>query len=91
MCTESSHTEDGLQRRLCALLSLPWLCETKSSSEYRTASFPSWALALAQRLGCCYCEYIRYIMMCMKIQIFFIGQFLCEYPTDIRLCVFCSP
>lgn len=91
MCTESSHVEDGLQRRLCALLSLPWLCENKSSSEYRIASFPSWAPALAQRLTCCYCEYLRYITICMKIQIFFMSHFLCEYSTDIRLCVCCSP
>ena len=61
MCTGNSHGEDGLQHRLCALLSLPWLCENKSSSDCRTASFPSWVPALAQRLTCCYCEYLLYI------------------------------
>lgn len=70
MCAESSQSEDGLQRRVCALLSLPWLCENKSSSEYRSASFPSWVPALSQRLACCYCEYMHYITMCTKIQIF---------------------
>uniref|UniRef100_A0A3Q3H1G2 Serine/threonine-protein kinase ATR n=1 Tax=Labrus bergylta TaxID=56723 RepID=A0A3Q3H1G2_9LABR len=50
----SSQSEDGLQRRVCALLSLPWVCENKSVSAYRSSGFPSWLPALADRLGFCY-------------------------------------
>uniref|UniRef100_UPI0037E75C66 serine/threonine-protein kinase ATR n=1 Tax=Semicossyphus pulcher TaxID=241346 RepID=UPI0037E75C66 len=52
--TMSSHSEDGLQRRVCALLSLPWVCENKSVSGYRSSGFPSWLPALADRLSFCY-------------------------------------
>uniref|UniRef100_A0A3Q3RIZ1 Serine/threonine-protein kinase ATR n=1 Tax=Mastacembelus armatus TaxID=205130 RepID=A0A3Q3RIZ1_9TELE len=48
--TMSRQNEDGLQRRVCALLSLPWVCENKSVSAYRSTGFPSWLSALAQRL-----------------------------------------
>ncbi|XP_028995716.2 LOW QUALITY PROTEIN: serine/threonine-protein kinase ATR [Betta splendens] len=50
----NSQGEDGLQRRVCALLSLPWVCENKSASAYRSSGFPSWLCALAQRLSFCY-------------------------------------
>ncbi|XP_047467138.1 serine/threonine-protein kinase ATR [Mugil cephalus] len=49
-----SHSEDGLQRRVCALLSLPWVCENNSAPAYRSSGFPSWLLSLAQRLSFCY-------------------------------------
>uniref|UniRef100_A0A7N8WRQ2 Serine/threonine-protein kinase ATR n=1 Tax=Mastacembelus armatus TaxID=205130 RepID=A0A7N8WRQ2_9TELE len=52
--TMSRQNEDGLQRRVCALLSLPWVCENKSVSAYRSTGFPSWLSALAQRLSFCY-------------------------------------
>ncbi|KAM6969300.1 serine/threonine-protein kinase ATR [Tautogolabrus adspersus] len=52
--TMNSQSEDGLQRRVCALLSLPWVCENKSVSAYRSSGFPSWLPALADRLGFCY-------------------------------------
>uniref|UniRef100_A0A8C3AWJ2 Serine/threonine-protein kinase ATR n=1 Tax=Cyclopterus lumpus TaxID=8103 RepID=A0A8C3AWJ2_CYCLU len=29
-------------RRVCALLSLPWVCENKSVSAYKSSGFPSW-------------------------------------------------
>lgn len=86
VCTGSSHSEDGLRRRLCALLSLPWLCENKSSSECRTASFPSWVPALAQRLACSYCECLRHVA-CIKILIFFIGRFRCECNRHRMVCL----
>lgn len=79
MCTESSQGEDGLQQRVCALLSLPWVCEYKSSSDYRSASFPPWVPVLAQRLCCCYCEYYCYLITC--IQMIFLGHFQCENPN----------
>lgn len=53
----SSQSEDGLQRRVCALLSLPWVCENKSASAYKSSGFPSWLSTLAQRLSFCYCEF----------------------------------
>ncbi|XP_044230797.1 serine/threonine-protein kinase ATR [Thunnus albacares] len=49
----SSQSEDGLQRRVCALLSLPWVCE-KSASAYKGSGIPSWVPALAQRVSFCF-------------------------------------
>ncbi|XP_042356809.1 serine/threonine-protein kinase ATR [Plectropomus leopardus] len=57
--TMSSHGEDGLQRRECALLSLPWVCDNKSVSAYKSSGFPSWLPALAQRLSFCYSPEIQ--------------------------------
>lgn len=57
-CLVSSHSEDGLQRRVCALLSLPWVCESMFVPAYKNSGFPSWLPALAQRLSFCYCEYL---------------------------------
>lgn len=56
-CVNSANREDGLQRRVCALLSLPWVCEHKSASAYKSSGFPSWLCTLAQRLSFCYCEF----------------------------------
>lgn len=55
-CTVGSQSEDGLQRRVCALLSLPWVRENRSASAYKASGFPSWLPALAHRLDSCYCE-----------------------------------
>uniref|UniRef100_A0A8C4H2C7 Serine/threonine-protein kinase ATR n=1 Tax=Dicentrarchus labrax TaxID=13489 RepID=A0A8C4H2C7_DICLA len=55
----TSHSEDGLQRRVCALLSLPWVCENKSVSAYKSSGFPSWLPALADRLNFCYSPEIQ--------------------------------
>ncbi|XP_072313429.1 serine/threonine-protein kinase ATR [Eucyclogobius newberryi] len=52
--TMNGPSEDGLQRRVCALLSLPWVMENKSVSVFRTSAFPSWLTGLAQRLTFCY-------------------------------------
>uniref|UniRef100_A0A669AX27 Serine/threonine-protein kinase ATR n=1 Tax=Oreochromis niloticus TaxID=8128 RepID=A0A669AX27_ORENI len=52
----SSQNDDRLQQHVCALLSLSWVCENKSVSAYKTSGFPSWLLALAQKLSFCYCE-----------------------------------
>nr|XP_061780459.1 serine/threonine-protein kinase ATR-like [Nerophis lumbriciformis] len=48
--TSYGHGEDGLQRQTCALLSLPWVSDLKSSSAYKSSGFPPWVLVLAQRL-----------------------------------------
>uniref|UniRef100_A0A8C4H1Z7 Serine/threonine-protein kinase ATR n=1 Tax=Dicentrarchus labrax TaxID=13489 RepID=A0A8C4H1Z7_DICLA len=55
----SPTSEDGLQRRVCALLSLPWVCENKSVSAYKSSGFPSWLPALADRLNFCYSPEIQ--------------------------------
>ncbi|XP_037833578.1 serine/threonine-protein kinase ATR [Kryptolebias marmoratus] len=52
--TLSSQVEDRLQQSVCALLSLPWVCENKSVSAFKSSRFPSWLPALAQRLSFCY-------------------------------------
>ncbi|XP_044022250.1 serine/threonine-protein kinase ATR [Siniperca chuatsi] len=52
--TMSSHSEDRLQRRVCALLSLPWVCESTSVSAYKSSGFPSWLPAFAHRISFCY-------------------------------------
>ncbi|XP_033469705.1 serine/threonine-protein kinase ATR [Epinephelus lanceolatus] len=57
--TMSSHSDDGLQRRVCALLSLPWVCDNKSISAYKSSGFPSWLPAFAQRLSLCYSPEIQ--------------------------------
>ncbi|XP_045917946.1 serine/threonine-protein kinase ATR isoform X1 [Micropterus dolomieu] len=57
--TMSSHSEDGLQRRVCALLSLPWVCENRSVSAYKSSGFPSWLPAFANRLSFCYSPKIQ--------------------------------
>ncbi|KAK7904072.1 hypothetical protein WMY93_016679 [Mugilogobius chulae] len=57
--TMNGHSEDGLQRRVCALLSLPWVMENKSASAFRTSAFPSWITSLAQRLTFCYTPEIQ--------------------------------
>ncbi|XP_029973557.1 serine/threonine-protein kinase ATR [Salarias fasciatus] len=55
----SPQSEDGLQRRVCALISLPWVCENKSASVYKSSGFPSWLPALAQRLSFFYSPELR--------------------------------
>ncbi|XP_070697802.1 serine/threonine-protein kinase ATR [Pempheris klunzingeri] len=59
LMTMNSQSEDGLQQRVCALLSLPWVCENKSVSAYKSSGFPSWLPALAQRLSSCYSPEIQ--------------------------------
>ncbi|XP_024119150.1 serine/threonine-protein kinase ATR isoform X2 [Oryzias melastigma] len=43
--------EDELLLSLCALLSLPWGCESKSAFAFKSSRFPSWLPALAQKLS----------------------------------------
>nr|XP_020472290.1 serine/threonine-protein kinase ATR isoform X1 [Monopterus albus] len=57
--TMSSQGEEGLQQRVCALLSFPWVCENKSASAYKSSRFPSWLPTLAQRLSFCYSSEIQ--------------------------------
>ncbi|CAN9502464.1 unnamed protein product [Ophioblennius macclurei] len=54
MMSPQSQTENRLQQRVCALISLPWVCDNKSASVYKSSGFPSWLPALAQRLSFCY-------------------------------------
>ncbi|TKS86882.1 Serine/threonine-protein kinase atr [Collichthys lucidus] len=80
--TMSSHTEDGLQRRVCALLSLPWVNENKSVSAYKSSGFPSWLPAFAHRLSFCYLPEIQ--ADCVSLMGLLRGG-VCE---TWRLCVF---
>ncbi|KAK0130626.1 Serine/threonine-protein kinase atr [Merluccius polli] len=45
--------EEGLHRRVCCLLSLPWVSELKALPAYRACGFPSSQPALAHSLGPC--------------------------------------
>ncbi|XP_056151597.1 serine/threonine-protein kinase ATR [Lampris incognitus] len=49
--TMSSQGAEKLQHHVCALLSLPWVCENKSAAAYKSSSFPSSLPALAERLS----------------------------------------
>ncbi|CAJ1074374.1 serine/threonine-protein kinase ATR [Xyrichtys novacula] len=57
--TVNGRIEDELHRQVCALLSLPWVCENKFVSAYRSSGFPSWLPALADRLTFCYSPELR--------------------------------
>ncbi|KAM9341615.1 serine/threonine-protein kinase ATR [Symphorus nematophorus] len=59
LTTKSSHSEDGLQQRVCALLSLPWVTENKSVLAYKSSGFPSWLPTFAHRLSFCYSPEIQ--------------------------------
>ncbi|XP_031592853.2 serine/threonine-protein kinase ATR isoform X3 [Oreochromis aureus] len=80
--TMSSQNDDRLQQHVCALLSLPWVCENKSVSAYKTSGFPSWLLALAQRLSFCYSPEVQ--ADCVSLLAFLHGG-VCE---TWRVCVF---
>ncbi|XP_029982322.1 serine/threonine-protein kinase ATR [Sphaeramia orbicularis] len=80
--TMSSQSGDGLQRRVCALLSLPWVSENMSASAYKSSGFPSWVPALAQRLSFCYSPQIR--VDCVSL-LAFVPHGVCE---TWRVCVF---
>ncbi|XP_030212900.1 serine/threonine-protein kinase ATR [Gadus morhua] len=45
--------EEGLHRRVCCLLSYPWVSELQALPAYRACGFPSSQPALAQSLGSC--------------------------------------
>ncbi|XP_041828514.1 serine/threonine-protein kinase ATR isoform X3 [Melanotaenia boesemani] len=57
--TLSSQSEEQLQRHVCALTSLPWVCENKSVSAFKSSGFPSWLPALAQKFSFCYSPEIQ--------------------------------
>ncbi|CAB1433197.1 unnamed protein product [Pleuronectes platessa] len=78
----SSQSEDGLQRRVCALLSLPWVCENKSVSAYKGSGFPSWLSAMAQRLSFCYSPEVQ--VDCVSL-LAVLHRGVCE---TWRVCVF---
>uniref|UniRef100_A0A4W6DTL7 Serine/threonine-protein kinase ATR n=1 Tax=Lates calcarifer TaxID=8187 RepID=A0A4W6DTL7_LATCA len=78
----SSQSEDGLQRRVCALLSLPWVCENKSVSAFKSSGFPTWLSALAQRLSFCYSPEVQ--VDCVSL-LAILGRGVCE---TWRVCVF---
>ncbi|XP_029349910.1 serine/threonine-protein kinase ATR [Echeneis naucrates] len=80
--TMSSQSEDGLQRRACALLSLPWVCENRSVSAYKSSGFPSWLHVLAQRLSFSYSPEVQ--VDCVSL-LAFLRRGVCEMW---RVCVF---
>ncbi|KAJ3613478.1 hypothetical protein NHX12_019727 [Muraenolepis orangiensis] len=49
--------QEGLHRRVCCLLSLPWVSELKALPAYPACGFPSGLPALAQSLGPCWSEW----------------------------------
>ena len=56
MCSSANSQaegEEGLHRRVCCLLSYPWVSELKALPAYRACGFPSSQPALAQSLGPC--------------------------------------
>ncbi|XP_054597718.2 serine/threonine-protein kinase ATR isoform X1 [Nothobranchius furzeri] len=80
--TLSSQVEDELQRHVCALLSLPWVCENKSSSVFKSSRFPSWLPTLAQRLSFCYAPEVQ--ADCVSL-LAFLHHGVCD---KWRVCVF---
>ncbi|XP_038156648.1 serine/threonine-protein kinase ATR isoform X1 [Cyprinodon tularosa] len=80
--TLSRQIEDGVQRLVCALLSLPWVCENKSVSAFKSSGFPSWLPALAQRLSFCYSHEVQ--ADCVSL-LAFLPQGVFE---NWRVCVF---
>ncbi|XP_071768484.2 serine/threonine-protein kinase ATR [Centroberyx gerrardi] len=80
--TMSRWGEEGLQRRVCALLSLPWVCECKSVSAYKSSGFPSSLPALAQRLGSCFSPQVQAV--CVSL-LALLRPGVCE---TWRVCVF---
>ncbi|XP_011488483.1 serine/threonine-protein kinase ATR isoform X2 [Oryzias latipes] len=74
--------EDELQRDVCALLSLPWVCENKSAFAFKSSRFPSWLPALAQKLNSSLSPEIE--ADCVSLLAFLHGG-VCE---TWRLCVF---
>ncbi|MEQ2307392.1 hypothetical protein AMECASPLE_017722, partial [Ameca splendens] len=80
--TLNSQIEDGLQRRVCALLSLPWVCENKSGSAFKSSGFPSWLSTLAQRLSFCYSHEVQ--ADCVSL-LAFLRPGMCE---SWRVCIF---
>ncbi|XP_032356106.1 serine/threonine-protein kinase ATR [Etheostoma spectabile] len=80
--TMSSHSEGGLQRRVCALLSLPWVGENKFIPAYKSSGFPSWLPAFAHRLSLCYSSEIQ--AECVSLLALLHGG-VCE---TWRVCVF---
>ncbi|XP_077396162.1 serine/threonine-protein kinase ATR isoform X2 [Festucalex cinctus] len=57
--TACSQGKDVLQRRACALLTLPWVPDHKLASAYKNSGFPSWVLTLAQRLHLCFSSVVQ--------------------------------
>ncbi|XP_014835118.1 PREDICTED: serine/threonine-protein kinase ATR isoform X1 [Poecilia mexicana] len=80
--TLNSQIENGLQRRVCALLSLPWVCENKSASAFKSSGFPSWLSALAQRLSFCYSHEVQ--ADCVSL-LAFLRRGVCD---GWRVCIF---
>nr|XP_046179436.1 serine/threonine-protein kinase ATR [Oncorhynchus gorbuscha] len=58
--TMSSPAEDsGLQNSVCALLSVPWVCELSSVPAYQMAGFPPSLSDLAKRMSPCYSPQVQ--------------------------------
>ncbi|XP_049596564.1 serine/threonine-protein kinase ATR [Syngnathus scovelli] len=57
--TACSQGEDTLQRRACALLTLPWVSANKLTSPFTNSGFPSWVFTLAQKLQFCFSSEVQ--------------------------------
>ncbi|MEQ2267092.1 hypothetical protein XENORESO_001563 [Xenotaenia resolanae] len=73
--TLNSQIEDGLQRHVCALLSLPWVCENKSGSAFKSSGFPSWLSLLEDKSEQVKVELARIV-----------GQLSCIHSELSKLC-----
>lgn len=73
--TMNGQSEDGFLKRVCALLSLPWVIENKSASAFRTSAFPSWLPGSAQRLNFCYTSEVQ--IDCLSLMAL-LHQGICE-------------
>ncbi|XP_016893203.1 serine/threonine-protein kinase ATR isoform X2 [Cynoglossus semilaevis] len=80
--TMRNQSEDGLLRRVCALLSLPWISENETSSAYSSSGFPSWVLTLAQKLSSFYSPEVQVDCVCLLA---LLRQGVCD---TWRVCVF---
>uniref|UniRef100_A0AAY5KRD1 Serine/threonine-protein kinase ATR n=1 Tax=Esox lucius TaxID=8010 RepID=A0AAY5KRD1_ESOLU len=77
----SSRAEDtGLQTSVCALLSLPWVCELSSVPAYQKTGFPPSLLDLSKRLATCFSE-----LPCCVFLLSLLRGNVCE---SWRVCVF---
>ncbi|XP_077477545.1 serine/threonine-protein kinase ATR [Stigmatopora argus] len=57
--TVRNQSEDALQQQACALLTLPWVPEHRLGLAYQSSGFPSWVVALAERLHFCFSSEVQ--------------------------------
>ncbi|KAL1022226.1 hypothetical protein UPYG_G00023920 [Umbra pygmaea] len=74
--------DSGLQRNLCALLSVPWVCDLSSLPSYQKSAFPPNLPDVAKRLALCYTPQIQAECVLM---LSLLGRDVC---VSWRVCVF---